>query len=254
MLAGADTATTEMHTERTMIDTTIVERVRAHYEKSSQPLLLSNFGKALRVEGIWPIEGEDRNLSSVIESISPRVKIFRDPQASAYVVIVPDGKEDIAESAIRMRKDRFFLLGLPRSVVVAFLKKTIGKDKIFVRTKAPFRYVVAETVDDPEFVPVEEKYKIDDVYMESVGDLDELVLRRLAENIKAWADEKSVPLEAFYQRDRPPEGSSFEKEPATEPLPIGLTALERLQAAQSSDVAGKMVIPLDIALLLSRIK
>lgn len=91
-----------------MLEKEIVERVKEHYATSKEPLLLSDFGKTLRFENVWPSEGEKRGLREVIEELKSDVRVVRDPKAPAYAIVVDKEHEDIANEAIKARADTVF--------------------------------------------------------------------------------------------------------------------------------------------------
>ena len=103
-----------------MLEANIKQRVDTHYKNSKDPLLLSQFGKLLRVEGLWPVEGESRSLLKVIEELQPAVSLIRDPGAPAFTIVVAQGYESIAHEAIRARQPSsvplFIVAGLPKAI------------------------------------------------------------------------------------------------------------------------------------------
>jgi len=240
-----------------MPTTEIKERIIAHYKESNEPLLLSKFGKALRVEGVWPRENETRSLRAVIESMRPEVDVIRDETALAYAIVVAKGYEHIAHNAISMRKNDSFLQNLPKSVLLAFLAKTTQAEDVYLQTKPPFKYDISDEFSDSGSALVDKSFRIEAEYIDTVYDLPVDKRELLANNIREWASKHNLSLDIFYRRrgilasiiETTRRPTSINQPP---PAPEKKNALERLQAAQPPGIAERMVIPLDIALLLSR--
>jgi hypothetical protein len=242
-----------------MLRDEILRRVQAHYSESEEPLLLSQFGKTLRVEGLWPVDSESRSLREVIESLKPDVDVVRDPTAVAYAIVVDKDHTHIAESAIKARHDIAFLRNLPRSVVIAFLTKKPDDAPVYLQTKSPFKYRVTAEPPSDEFILVDDEFRIGEIgVVEAITDLSQPNRERLSASIRGWASKHNMTLDRFYKRDTAlVERNAPQKrdyiEASASGLSKGTTALERLQAAQTDDIRERIVIPLDIALILSRL-
>ncbi|WP_454011471.1 hypothetical protein [Aquamicrobium terrae] len=234
----------------------IKRRVISHYQTSNVPLLLSNFGKILRVEGIWPIEGEKRSLLELIESNRPEIGVIRDPKAKAFAIVVSQGNEAIAESAIAMRGDITFLENLPRPVILAFVVDKPDGKSIYLQTKPPFRYLVADQCPEGSVI-IDDEFRKPGSFVDRPRDLSDEDISALADGIRKWATKHELTLDIFYEKDnRKADGGA---PTARIPSPSGrtsfyrnTTALERLLAAQPDDIAARMVVPADIALTLSK--
>jgi hypothetical protein len=238
-----------------MIESKIIERIRTHYENSSEPLLLSQFGKSLRVEGLWPVESETRSLREVIESQRPEVDVIRDPTALAFAVVVTKGKESIAHEIIKARHDNALLINLPRSVILAFVARKPDGLNMFLQTKNPFKYLISVSPDGEDYVLVDEEFRIRTVYFEKLSELPKEQADQLSDNIRKWAARHSISLDTFYSKDvrteRPP-SNRFVGQASHQPINTR-SALERLRAAQPPDIRDRIVVPIDIALKLSQL-
>jgi len=83
-----------------------------------------------------------------------------DPDAKAFVVITPTGREDIARAAFERRHDLSLLKRLPRAVLLAFCANT--KQPVRLRTTPPYRY----STDDP---PPDDGYVLVDAELRTPG-------------------------------------------------------------------------------------
>ncbi|MDO8410659.1 MAG: hypothetical protein Q7S93_11440 [Phenylobacterium sp.] len=223
-----------------MIADEIRKRVARHYKEPSDAMLLSALGKELVSAGLWPIEGERRPLAKVVEEVAPELIIRADPQVKAFVVIAPEGREDIVEAAFAKRRDDQLVKRLPRPILLAFCADT--EKPVSVRTSPPYRYLVGHH-DENGAVLVEPEFRLPGTYIDDGRNLPPELLGK----IKAWAEAHKLDLTALTNPSPPPTTKPQDNKP------IGDNALERLHDAQPEDVRGRLVVPLDIALALSRL-
>ena len=230
----------------------IEAKVASHYASSRDPFLLSDLGIWLRDAGLWPIEGETRTLADFIGSSGMDLELVRDPKAAAYVIVVPSALRPLAEAAIQHRRDVRFLAALPRSALLAFCVESEVNATVYLRRTPPFTYSVGFSNSDPAFVPVEEEFRIRGLYLRDIRSAPKDDLRRLSDNIHRWAERHRVSLEQFLHKEKP---EIVENSPPTAPPAVGhlSNALERLFAAQPAELSAKLIVPIDIALTLSRI-
>jgi hypothetical protein len=229
----------------------IKDRVRAHYAANRTPLLLARLGADIERNDEWPTDRGQRNLKQLItETCSPDLQIVRAPRSPAYIAVVtPDVREDV----VAQIADRFAdkegapvrLEEIVKPVLLAFCVNAQDQPVYIKRTK-PFRYEVGSVPPDhaTDYILVEPEYRrpglrIDNPHLLSLSDRKDL-----ESLIQKWAAVHAIQMEQF---------SRFDQE-EVEPLEAGRTALDRLLGAQSPDVAQRMMIPADIAQILSRIR
>lgn len=227
----------------------ILARVAAHYAHDAGVLLLSDLGEDLRAAGLWPVEGEPRQLYDIIDGMDG-VTLVRDPSHKAYIVVVPSGREALAEEAIRRRADLQLLKRLPRAVLVAFCLDIEGPVQVYLRVEPPFRYAVGETTPGEPYLPIEEEFRIPALLVEDVRGLAPAHVQELAAKVRSWSAHHEIPIERLT-RFAPKSAVTEQASKVTEAVKAR-NALERLHSAQSSDVAARMIVPIDIALALSK--
>jgi len=218
--------------------------VTERYEKDMSPLLLSDLGHILRKQNLWPTdEAEGKTLRQVIEGAhDPDLLIVRDKNSPAYIAIATGTTKDIVEQFIEHRSQNRAnipdLEALPRSVLLAFCVRQENGKTVFLRKSPPFKYEtdVPAGEDRDHFLPIEEKYRRPGLKIVEVGELTASDRLDLQTKIAAWSMDKGIQLEDFY---------IFKGKRRT-------NALERLLAAQPDGLEEKIVIPGDIALMLSR--
>lgn len=242
-----------------MIEAEITKRVLAHYAESTDVLLLSDLGVALREASLWPQEGVNRTLTEFVDSI-PDVTVMRDPNQRAYVLVVPAGQEALGDEAIRARANTRFLRNLPRAILVAFCLDQASNVPVHVTREPPFRYIIGAPPTDVPVVPLDPEFRTPGLFIDSVDDLDPSEAAELEDNVRRWADKHNISLSMLTSYGRRSTVSSNFGGPhvPSERLPISatakysVTALDRLLAAQVPDVAVRLNIPIDIAVTLSR--
>lgn len=220
-----------------------------HYNNKDNVLLLSELGKLLREQDHWPSQEDQRSLVKVVEELQPEIIIVRDPEAVAYVVVVPAAKKCLAEQAIEGRRCSNFLAKLPRSVLLAFCLRKMDDQSIFVQLAPPFRYHVGQCPGSG-FVVIDEQFRSPGLYINDPAALSLDQTTDLVIKIENWARQNNIQLADLF-------GERQDRRPAmaTSSRPTGSTknALERLYEAQSLSLREKIVMPFDIAVYLSRI-
>ena len=229
----------------------IKDRVRAHYAADRTPLLLAHLGAEIERNDEWPTDRGQRNLKQLItETCAPDLQIVWARRSPAYIAVVtPDVREDV-EAQIA---DRFAdkdavpvrLEEIVKPVLLAFCVN-VQNQPVYIKRTKPFRYEVGSIPPDrtTDYILVEPEYRrpglrIDNPHLLSLSDRKDL-----ESLIQKWAAVHAIQMEQFSRIDQD------EKEPSE----AGRTALDRLLGAQSPDVAQRMMIPADIAQILSRIR
>lgn len=231
-----------------MIQNDLLTRVEKHYASTDRPLLLSELGQHLRQAGGWPPDGEARPLAEIVQALAPRLSLVRDPKARAYAIVVPAGKENLAKSAIEQRHKFQLLRSLPRSILLAFCVQAPAATDIYLRLEPPHRYVVGDKPDDPTYVPIEAEYRSPGLFLGADRHVAPEDAKRLMEGIESWAQRHDVQLDKLTGPNKGTGPAALVASPTKH-----TSALERLYAAQAPDISSKMMVPFDIAMVLSRL-
>lgn len=234
-----------------MIDDLIRERVTAHYDKGDEILLLSDLGTELRNMGVWPPDGDSRTLFSVVDSVAG-VTAVRDSVHKAFVIVVPDSRRELALAALEERLDQLWLKRLPRAALVAFCVDISAERPLFLKPSPPVEYALDQLpTGSQDFLPIEPIYRTPGLFVRDLNDLEAGQRKELAGKMRAWCAAHGVDPESLTKGGQRPGRS---KEVAVgAPAVAGANALERLLAAQVPEVAAKIILPIDIALSLSRL-
>ena len=217
--------------------------VRQHYETSSSPLLLASLGSTLRKSGLWPENGlPTKNLREFIErGGNPNLCIVRDPNLTARIAVSDEAhlaqvKQQLAQ---RLKVESRLDLGkIPRSVLLAFCVNQEPDRSVFLKKTPPhfFRLQAPTEQETHSFWEISPRFRIPNLRLTDSSKLSDLDRTKLEERILSWSAEAGVPLSDF-QTYRSPSRSG--------------TALRRLIDAQSEEIRKKLLIPADIAILLS---
>jgi hypothetical protein len=228
----------------------LAERVRRHYRATDKPLLLAELGVELRSAGVWPVEGDKRTLARALADSAPDLAVLSDPGTPAYVVVTPKGEEERARKAFGARRRERLLRRLPRAVVLAFCADVGEGRRVYLRKTPPHRYS-ADPDSSDGWWPIEPGFRSPGLFIDFNRPVGEGDAERLTQGMEAWAAQHSVDLDALAAA----EAQSSARPPATVPdLPArtASNALERLCNAQPPELTARLVVPMDIALLLSR--
>lgn len=230
---------------------TVKKLVRAHYVSTPAPMLLAQLGLAIEKAAAWPSDRGQRSLKQLIlETCNPDLQIVFDKKKPAYVAVVTlevrAGVEaQIAERSIENLATRVRLEDIAWPVLLAFCVD-VQDQPVYVRRTRPFRYVTGAIQNDQvsSYILVEAEYRRPGL---RIDNLQQLVLserRDLESKIQSWAAVHGIEVDQFSKRDQD------EKETSA----LGKTALDRLLAAQPQELAQRVLIPADIAQILSRIR
>lgn len=229
----------------------IKDRVRAHYAANRTPLLLARLGAEIERNDEWPTDRGQRNLKQLItETCAPDLQIVRAHRSPAYIAVVtPDVRPDVEAQIADRFSDKE---GIPvrleeivKPVLLAFCVN-VQNQPVYIKRTKPFRYEVGSIPPDraTDYILVEPEFRrpglrIDNPHLLSLNDRKDL-----ESLIQKWAAVHAIQVEQFSRIDQDEKESSE----------AGRTALDRLLGAQSPDVAQRMMIPADIAQILSRIR
>ena len=225
--------------------------VRAHYASNRTPLLLAHLGTDLDKADAWPSDRGQRSLKQLIKDLAaPDLDIVWDKRSPAYVAVVT---QDVRVAVLAQIEERLGsnvaisvrLEDIARPVLLAFCIDT-HEQPIYVRRSRPFKYEIGNLSADraSEFVLVESDYRRAGLRVDRLQSLPLSDKRDLEGRIQRWASVHGLQIEQFSRLDQD------EKESTD----IGKTALDRLLAAQVPDVAQRLMIPADIAQILTRIR
>jgi hypothetical protein len=227
-------------------------KVRAHYAATRVPLLLSNLGAEIEKEDAWPTDRGQRNLKQLIlDTCAPDLDIVRDRRSPAYIAVVtPDVRADVeAQIARRFGENDVAPVRLEdvvKPVLLAFCINVVERP-VYVKRTRPFRYEVGSIPEDRagEYIIVEREYRRPGLRIDNPHLLSHTDRKDLENRIQRWATVHEVSMDQF-SRLAPEENEVQESQ--------GRTALDRLLSAQVPDVAQRLMIPADIAQILSRIR
>jgi hypothetical protein len=225
--------------------------VRAHYAANRQPLLLAHLGTTLDKDKAWPTDRGERSLKQLLKDYAcPDLDILWDKRSPAYVAVVtPDVRDSVlAQIEERLGNNKpvnVRLEDIARPVLLAFCIDARDQP-VYVKRSRPFKYEIGALPIDraSEYVLVEADYRRPGLRVDRLQALASSDRHDLEARIHKWASTHGLPVEQFVRLDQD------EKEIAE----AGKTALDRLLAAQSPDVAQRLMIPADIAQILSRIR
>lgn len=229
-------------------DTNLLDNVKKlvadHYSAKVSPLLLSELGVQLHKQRLWDnSESGGRSLRQIIEAARDSdLVILRDRRVPSYIAIASQAYKQSVEQWIERRNQAVTevpdLDALPRAVILAFCVQVNSMTCVYLRRVPPFRYLteLPEGSEQELFIPVDERYRRPGLKISEMADLSASDRLDLQVRIASWSRDKNIPIDTFYRQ-------SAKKR---------LSPLERLIAAQPPGVAERMVIPGDIALLLSQ--
>lgn len=233
-----------------MLKTEIRRRVEEHYRQGNVPLLLSKLGSDIRRDG-HETEENGKGLLETAKELAPDIVVYQDPASRSYIVIYPIAHTAEMSVHFSARSAYRALSSLPRSLILAFCIETSPNERVFVRAKAPVRYTKAESVADPDFIAIDEKFRIPGLFVETIKGIPRDRAVSLAGNISSWMDDNGILIGDMQNAA----AESVDAVVAVDDRgKEKKSALDRLVEAQPEAISGRFVIPADIALHLSKIR
>lgn len=228
----------------------LIQIVRSHYAGRRTPLLLARLGTELDKADAWPEERGQRNLKQLINELAaPEIELIWDKRSPAYIAVAT---ADVRESVVTQMEERLGVRAgavrleeVVRPVLLAFCID-VHDQPVYVRRVHPFRYEVGEVSPEQAsmYVLVEAEYRRPGLRVERLQSLSSVDKADLANRIQRWAVAHGLTVEQFYKSDKD----------AKDVISGEGSALDRLLAAQAPDVAQRLMIPADIAQILSRLR
>jgi hypothetical protein len=227
-------------TKQTLL-TAIRQCVVEHYAKNETPLLLSTLGQQLRKEGSWP-KDSSINLRTLIDSDpASGLHIVRNPSSSARIAVTDDIHKASVEQIIISPQPihRAGLGNLPRSLLLAFCAKDAPGETLYVQKIKPHLLQTQPPgpAEKDHFWEISPKFRLDDCEFTSIAKLAPDVRNALQTTVRSWIEEQGLSEAMFSSKQ-----NSWDKS----------SALARLVGAQPEHLRRLLVIPADIALLLSK--
>ena len=229
-----------------MIEDRIFQIVRDHYRApGAELLLLSVLGARLSKAGVWPQAAEKRTLFEVVESVN-NISLVCDPEVQSFIAVVLRGDERRAFEAIDKRRKHYLLRELPKPLLLAFTQEAPQGQTIFVRLEPRISYSYGPPIEN-DAIAVDDDLRLPGLEITNPTAMRAADVEQLEANLKRWCERHLIDLPSLARRH----GKTFTLHSGGPTQQSN--ALERLYSAQSSDVAQRMCVPIDIALVLSRI-
>lgn len=229
-----------------MIEDDIEALVKEHYkDPDAEILLLSNIGMKLTKQGLWPPANDKRTLFDAAQD-TPGVTPVRDHQARSFIPVVLEGDEPRAIKAIDAHKIRFVMRSYPRALLLAFTLEIADGQIMSLKLGPKITYQGGPTLEEGT-LRVDDDLRLPGLDIFDLPSLSDDEIEKLATNIRAWCERHQVNQSDLVRTQ------TRKPEPAAVPAASNSSALERLYAAQLPEVAKKLIVPIDIALALSRL-
>lgn len=233
-----------------MFDEQLTELVQRHYAAEDAPLLLlSGLGQLVTKSGIQPEPGDRRTLREIIEGIA-ELALVRDPQANAFIAVVCRGDEARAEQVIVERHRCRFLKKVARPVILAFVAET-GDQPVWVQLEPKPRYHAGRP-EGGEWIEVDADLRLPGLLVHDIDRLGPNQTKDLEALIRAWCDRHGIDVARLERPASRTPSAVVAQHDLASPGVKAATALERLLEAQDPTLAKRFIVPIDIALVLSR--
>lgn len=221
----------------------IREKVKEHYSETSRPLWLAALGAKVAQAPRDVALPDDVRLSEFIASnLNDELVLIRSKADTKIVAVADIAHSELVDTAMNGETSGVLVGGapsVPHALRVAFCTSVPAGKRVFFRTAPPFRYIIDDNAPDKSFIEIEAGYRLPETRVTKDVGLPEDVESQLRAKIADWMHDKQLPQDAFAARAK-------DADRAAE------TALERLVRAQEPAVRRRLVLPADIAVLLSK--
>lgn len=225
----------------------VIGLAERHYEKSDRPLFLASVGQYLRDQNLWPFEGETRTLKEWLQSLEPDLVVIQDEQSPARVAVVTPDKAAVVEQTLLLLRATQLVQALARPVLLAFCIRGHEDQPVFLTRTPPFRFTLIEPADPQNYWVIAPEFRQPGVHLRAVAQMPAGAISALGAAIERWALAQGVDLATLTKA-----AAETERGIGEEPTAGTLSALDRLIAAQRPALRADLVVPADIAALLSR--
>ena len=173
--------------------------------------------------------------------------IVQDEASPARVAIVTKDKAALVEQTLLDLRNSQLVNTLARPVLLAFCVEGNDGGPVFLTQRPPFRYTLVTPPDPDAYYIIPADLRLPGLPLRTASRMQASDVAALGRNVRKWADQSGVAL------DRLTKASTETGENAQTQVSIGtFSALDRLIAAQRPPIRPQLVIPADIAALLSR--
>jgi hypothetical protein len=211
--------------------------------------MLAHLGLAIERDNAWPDDRNGRGLKRLLKDLLPtELEVVSDRRSPAYIAVVtPEVREEIEAQIEARRQDAersVRLEDIARPILLAFCVRVPNDSLVYVRRARPYRYELKPPDREVagEYLIVEPKYRRPGLRVDRLDQIPRKDRMDLADRIKEWAESHGTSIEQFFRSEQD----------QVAPGSIAQTALDRLLAAQSPEIASRLILPGDIAQLLAR--
>jgi hypothetical protein len=226
---------------------TVLDLARTHYQDSDEPIYLAGLGMTLRNQSLWPIDGEKRSLKDWLTTLEPELRVVQNERSPARVAIVTPEKAELVEALLLDLNHSHLVNTLVRSVLLAFVVRGDEDAPVFLARRPPFKYTLVKPDNLEDFHTISAEFRIPGLKLTAVSKMAASEVGKLGSNIQRWADTNRIKLETLTKA-----AAQAQLAPLDEVAVGTMSALDRLLAAQRPEVRAGLVVPADIAVLLSR--
>ena len=216
------------------------------FETGKRYIHLAELGNLLRAAGVELPSG--MRLRDVIEHhCLDHLKLLQHPDLPLVWVAVPADRDEPTDLPVppsrRLPDEHSFLAEIHHNFLVAFCKTIDVGQNVYVRPRAPVRFFVSDGNPPPGYIEVPASLRLPGVIVSNLRAMPEDERTALASRVRRFMEQHEITETAIAKR------SALEEAPRAE---VRRSALERLVMAQTESVRRQLVIPAEIAVLLSR--
>jgi hypothetical protein len=226
----------------------IVSLANAHYAQNREPLLLSMLGAILTREKAWPSDRGDKTLKQLLLDYGPpELNLVWDDRSPERLAVVTEEVRKEVEAALKSlhepSPELLRLQTLARVVLIAFCISVPRGSAVQVRRSRPFRYRLVDlrTAPSADWITIEDQFRCPDLRADRLERAGNPNITRLLTSVERWVSANRLNLNDFAA------SASVQQAPEK-------TALDRLLDAQPAHLVKKIIIPADIAQILSKQK
>ena len=199
----------------------------------------------LTEHGLWPPANDKRTLYEAAKD-TPGINPVRDEGSSSFIAVVLEGDEQRAVRAIDARRHRLVLRSYPRALLLAFTLEIAEGQIMSLKLGPKITYQGGPDLEEGT-LRVDDDFRLPGLDIFDLQSLRDEEVEQLDTNIKAWSERHGIDPASLVRT------TGKKVEPVAMSSPSGSSALERLYAAQAPEVAKMLIMPIDIALALSRL-
>lgn len=234
----------------------IFDSVTSSYNERNVPMYLSELGECFLKKFGSPRSILGRGLREFITEHVSGVKIYSDKIIKQKILVYPsEANIETIKSQQDGDVDSIDISRVQNAVTIAFRKSVSDGKSVFIKIKRPINYIIEESGKNiSDYIEIEKEFMCSSVSQGKISEIPDVEASELKVKIEKWINKHGISVSDIYFNIGRSDNIGARVSEAQGPFLTGESALARFCNLQQLELRRKIIIPLDIAEYLSRMK